>query len=517
MSPVQPQSIQAIAKNLASAKLIGSGKVMVSGISTDSREVSSGDLFACIPGENFDGHQYAPQALSAGAVALLAERQFPSLEADQIIVPRVRPVLPQVCELLYGLPSREMTTIGVTGTDGKTTTCFYLEHILKRADLPTAISTTIGERIGNDELHYIGRTTPEAPALQSFLRRAVDSGESYAVIEVSSHGLALGRVERLYLNGVVFTNLSRDHLDLHRDMEEYFRVKLDILRLLKSKNSFVTANMDCNYGREFLSVAAKDFPCIGFAVADGSPPTENGLTGSLSGLLLARDVRFTFGSIQARLAFGEQETELEIPALGKINLYNGLAAMSAALALGIELNKIAESMASAPAPPGRLQPVCLGQPFTVFVDYAHAPESLSKILTTVSESLSTARCIITVFGATGRRDVGKRAIMGEAVTRLSDFAIITTDDPYDEDPLEIALDIASGAEAGGAKEHEDYEIVLDRRQAIASALQRAHHGDVVIIAGKGHEPYIVTGKGKIPFRDADVAGELLREMGWGKK
>ena len=517
MSPVQPQSVQAIANCLPNSKLFGSGKAIVTGVATDSREVLPGDLFACIPGEHYDGHLFAQQALSGGAAALLVEKQLPNIMVDQIIVPKVRPVLPQVCELLYGLPSREMTTIGVTGTDGKTTTCFYLEHILKKAELPTAVSTTVGERIGNGELRYIGRTTPEAPALQGFLRKVVDSGSRYGVIEVSSHGLALGRVERLYLDGVIFTNLSRDHLDLHQDMEEYFRVKLDILRLLKSKNSFVTANMDCDYGREFISIASKDFPCFGFTVTGQAPPTEETPTGSLSGLLQAKDIRLTFGSIRARLVFGEQDTEVEIPALGMINLYNGLSAISGALALGIELNQIAEFMASAPAPPGRLQPIYLGQPFTVFVDYAHAPESLSKVLTTVSESTPTARRIITVFGATGRRDVGKRAIMGEVATRLSDFAIITTDDPYDEDPLEIALDIASGAEASEAKEHEDYEIILDRRQAIASALHRAHHGDVVIIAGKGHEPYIVTGEGKIPFRDADVTEELLREMGWGKK
>lgn len=517
MPPTKPHTTGEIAKSLDRAELAGKGKTKITGLATDSREVESGDLFACIPGERYDGHHFALDALTAKATALLCERSLPQLDCEQIIVPSVRSALARVSELLWGLPSREMTTIGVTGTGGKTTTCFYLEKILASDGCPTVLSTTVGRRIGSGELEYTGRTTPEIPSLQRFLRRAVDEGTSYAVLEISSHGLSLGRVEGLWLDGAVFTNLARDHLDLHRDMEGYFKAKANILRLLKSKDSFVCANLDDEYGIKMLSLAYRDFPCFGFTTTEPKKALEGhkDLSRSLSGILQAVDVRVTFGLIRARLVFQDKEEDIQLPALGLMNLYNALAAATSALALGIDLNKVVNYLADAPAPPGRTQSVYLHQPFTVLVDYAHAPDSLEALLCTVSDTLPSARRIIIVFGATGRRDVGKRPQMGETATRLADLAIITTDDPYNEDPLEIALDVASGAEQAGAKEREDYLIILDRREAIAEALGRAEHGDVVLIAGKGHEPYIITAEGKIPHKDADVAEEILREMGWG--
>jgi UDP-N-acetylmuramoyl-L-alanyl-D-glutamate--2,6-diaminopimelate ligase len=387
--------------------------------------------------------------------------------------------------------------IGVTGTNGKTTTTHLIQATLEGAGRPTGLLGTIGNRLG-DKVLPAAHTTPEALDLQALLHQLVNLGAQGVVMEVSSHALALHRVEGAEFDVAVFTNLTQDHLDFHRDMEDYFKVKASLFQNLgqgvKGGPKYAVINGDDPYSARLKTLIP--VPVITYGC---SPECQ----------VRARDINLTAGGATCRVTWPEGETELELQLTGRFNIYNALAAFTVAWREGIDHVAIVKTLGEVKGVPGRLEQVRQGQPFNVVVDYAHTPDGLENVLQAARQV--TKGDLIVVFGCGGNRDRGKRPLMGKAAVRLSDYCIITSDNPRDEDPEAIIADILPGVEeVPGAS----YQVVVDRRRAIAAALARARPGDMVVIAGKGHETYQIV-KGRIlPFDDRQVAREELAALGY---
>ena len=448
----------------------------------DSRKVGPGGLFFCVPGGEADGHDFAAAAVEAGATALVGERQLVELEVSQLIVPDARAAMAPLAARFYGDPTLELKVVGITGTNGKTTTAFLLREILESAGVRCGLLGTVKQVVGGEE-EEVERTTPEAIDLQGTFRRMLDGGDRACAMEVSSHALALHRADAIHFDVALFTNLTQDHLDFHADMEDYFRSK----RLLFEMGPKVAiVNVDDSYGRRL----AEEFECVTFSAEGGDAD------------LVASDVGIT--PLGAEFSVGEVAVQTLLP--GDFNVSNALAAFAAATALGVEPEIAAAGLVQAAAPPGRFEPIDEGQPFSVLVDYAHTPDSLENVLR-AARGLGEGR-VISVFGAGGDRDRGKRPQMGRAGAELSDLAIVTSDNPRSEDPEEIVAEILAGVDDRGGVEEE-----VDRRAAIALAFSRAEPGDTVVIAGKGHEQGQEFENGrKLPFDDRDVAREELRRL-----
>jgi len=439
-------------------------------ITHDSRAVVPGSLFCCVPGARFDGHEFAGQAVDAGAVALLDERVLP-LEVTQVVVAGAREAMAPVAAAFFGHPSRQLPVVGVTGTNGKTTTVHLLGAIFAAARRPAQlIGTLTGER-----------TTPESSELQARLAAFRDEGAEAVVMEVSSHALALHRADAVWFSVAVFTNLSQDHLDFHETMEDYFAAKARLFDPVRAALGVV--NVDDPHGRLLLESAT--IPIVPYSMADASD-VRVGPTAST----------FRWRGEEVRLSLG-----------GRMNVANALAAATAALQLEIGVGDIVRGLASAPPVRGRYEPVTAGQPFAVLVDYAHTPDGLEQLLSSVRETVQGR--VLVVFGAGGDRDRDKRPAMGEVASRLADEAVLTSDNPRSEDPGLIIDQVRSGASAAGV-----LHLEPDRRAAIAGALKRAHDGDVVVIAGKGHETTQQFADRVVPFDDRAVAAEELERLGW---
>jgi UDP-N-acetylmuramoyl-L-alanyl-D-glutamate--2,6-diaminopimelate ligase len=450
-----------------SARVVGDGTVEISELAYDSRKVRLGTLFFCVPGEKVDGHEFAQAAVEAGAVGLVVERELGKLEVTQIVVEDARAAMAPVAARFYGDPTAELKVVGITGTNGKTTTAFLLREVLEAAGIRSGLLGTVKQVVGGVE-EDVERTTPEAIDLQGAFRRMLDGGDEACVMEVSSHALALHRCDAIDFDVALFTNLTQDHLDFHADMEDYFKSKR-LLFEMGPKTAIV--NVDDPYGQRLSG----EFECVTFSAA-----------GADAGLRAA-------------------EVRLETPLPGDFNVANALGAFAAATALGVEPDVAREALGRASAPPGRFEPIDEGQPFSVLVDYAHTPDSLENVLR-AARRLGRGR-VISVFGAGGDRDRGKRPLMGRAGAELSDLAIVTSDNPRSEDPEAIVAEVAAGADEGGV------ELEVDRRAAIARALGEARPGDTVVIAGKGHEQGQEFENGrKLPFDDREVAREELRRL-----
>jgi len=444
----------------------------VTAITHDSRAVVPGSLFCCVPGAHTDGHKFAGQAVEAGAVALLDERILP-IEATQVVVAESRAAMAPVAAAFFGHPSRQLQVVGVTGTNGKTTTVHLLGSILVAAGRQAELMGTLtGER-----------TTPEAPELQARLAAFRDQGTKAVAMEVSSHALALHRADAVWFSVAVFTNLSQDHLDFHESMENYFAAKARLFE--PGRTAVAVVNVDDPHGRLLFESAA--VPMVSYSLADAS------------------DVRV--GPTASTFRWRGEEVHLSVG--GRMNVSNALAAATAALQLDIAVADIVRGLASAPPVPGRYEPVAVGQPFAVLVDYAHTPDGLEQLLRSVRET--TQGRVVVVFGAGGDRDRAKRPAMGEVVTRLADEAVLTSDNPRSEDPGVIIDDVRAGAHAAGV-----LRVESDRRAAVAYAFEHAHAGDVVVIAGKGHETTQQVADRVVPFDDRAVAAEELGRLGWGR-
>jgi UDP-N-acetylmuramoyl-L-alanyl-D-glutamate--2,6-diaminopimelate ligase len=451
----------------------GDAAVEVTAVTHDSRAVVPGTLFCCVPGERADGHDFAPEAVERGAVALLCARPL-GLGVPEVRVADVRAAMGPAAAAVHGHPSGAMAVVGVTGTNGKTTTTWLLRAVLEAAAWPTGL---IGTLSGS-------RTTPEAPDLQTRLAELRDEGKRAVAMEVSSHALALHRVDGTRFAVAVFTNLGRDHLDFHESLEDYFAAKARLFAPELAGRAVV--GLDDAHGR-LLRDAAR-IPMVGYSLAE----VEDLELGPRSSTGRWRGHPFV------------------VPLGGAFNVRNALAAATAALELGVDEATIVAGLAAAPPVPGRFEAVALEAPFTAVVDYAHTPDALEALLA-AARSVTRGGRLLVVFGCGGDRDRTKRPAMGEVAARLADVVVVTSDNPRSEDPTAIAAAVREGA-AGPAS----VTTELDRRAAIATALAEARPGDVVVVAGKGHETTQDAGGSAVPFDDVAVVAEEWARIGGGR-
>jgi UDP-N-acetylmuramoyl-L-alanyl-D-glutamate--2,6-diaminopimelate ligase len=484
------------------AELRGDRSVEIRDLAYDSRRVGPGTLFFCFAGERTDGHDFAPAVVEAGAAALVVERPL-ELDLPQARVEDARAAMAPIAASFNGDPTAELGVVGITGTNGKTTTAFLVRHLLESAGHRCGLLGTVQQVVGG-RVEEVERTTPEAIDLQRTFDRMLSSGDEYCAMEVSSHALVLHRADAIHFAAKVFTNLSQDHLDFHADMEDYFEAKRLLFSgeggapILELEGGISVINVDDAYGRRL----ADDLSC-----GEGGDCISYSAAGAEADLS-AREVGFDATSSRFTCATPEGEIDVRIPLPGDFNVANALAALSVAHALGLDLTESAAALSSAEQVPGRFESIDEGQPFTVVVDYAHTPDSLENVLK-AARRVTSGR-LISVFGCGGDRDRDKRPLMGRAGAELSDVAVVTSDNPRSEDPAAIIAQIEAGIDESAPA---DVVVEQDRRRAIALALGRAGEGDAVVIAGKGHEQgQEFEGGRKIPFDDRDVAREELRKL-----
>ncbi len=446
--------------------VVGNPDTVVTSITHDSRQVVPGSLFCAVPGTRTDGHRFAAAVVEAGAAALLVER-LQDVAVPQLLTADARIAMAPLAAAFHGHPSHRLKVIGVTGTNGKTTVTHLLASILNVAGRSTAVLGTLSG----------ARTTPEAPELQATLSGLVDDGRVAVAMEVSSHALTLHRVDAMRFAVAVFTNLSRDHLDFHESMEAYFKAKARLFDADLAERAVV--NLDDPHGRLLRDAAL--VPTVGYSLDE------------------AGDI----GLSVAGTRFSWRGTRMFVPLAGRHNLSNAIAAATVAAELGVATDAIAAGLEAVTPVPGRFQSVVAGQSFGVVVDYAHTPDALENVLEAARE-LTPAGRVLVVFGCGGDRDSSKRAPMGEVASRLADVVVITSDNPRGEPPLSIIDQVRSGVVPGA-----DVQISEDRRAAIALAFDAARPGDLVVIAGKGHESTQTVGDRELPFDDRAVASELL--------
>jgi UDP-N-acetylmuramoyl-L-alanyl-D-glutamate--2,6-diaminopimelate ligase len=449
---------------LAPRDVVGRAPVEIADLAYDARAVGSGALFFCVPGARFDGHDFADDAVARGAAALVVERPL-DVSVPQLVVDDARRAMAIAADEFFGRPTERLQVAGVTGTNGKTTTAHLLYSILDAAGRRPGLLGTVETRVG-DERRPAVRTTAEAIDLQRTFREMLAAGNESVAMEATSHGSQLHRLDRVRFDVLVFTNLTQDHLDFHGSMEEYF----DSKRRLFAPGVPAVVNVDDEYGRR-LARELDDVTTFGFA--EDAEVRPNALDG-----------------VDLRLR-------------GRFNRLNALGAFAAAQVLGIHRDEIAAGIAALGAVPGRMEEIDEGQPFVVLVDYAHTPDALENVLRTARE-FADGR-VICVFGAGGDRDREKRPLMGEVASLLADLAIVTSDNPRSEQPDAIVTEIAAGAKR-------DVTLIVDRRGAIEAAVGWARPGDVVLIAGKGHEQGQETRGEKTPFDDREVARDALRRL-----
>jgi UDP-N-acetylmuramoyl-L-alanyl-D-glutamate--2,6-diaminopimelate ligase len=484
-------------------RIVGDPAVEVGSLAYDSRKVGPGTLFFCVPGEKADGHEFAGAAVRAGAAGLVVEREL-ELDVAQVVVADARAAMAPLAARFFGDPTGELRVVGVTGTNGKTTTAFLIREVLEAAGVQCGLLGTVRQVVGGVE-EEVERTTPEAIDLQATFRRMLEAGDRACAMEVSSHALALHRADSIHFEVALFTNLTQDHLDFHGTMEEYFESKRQLFEMGPGTS---IVNVDDPYGRRL----AEELECVTFSAAGADAD------------FTAHDV--SFDAAGARFTVKTPPTGLKRPLFGRLspvggevgvrtrlpgdfNVANALGAFAAARALGVDPEVAAGGLARAERVPGRFEPVEEGQGFAVLVDYAHTPDSLENVLRAARRL--TAGELIVVFGAGGDRDREKRPLMGRAAAELADLAIVTSDNPRSEDPGAIVDEVLAGTRNGAAVAA--VEVEPDRRAAIALAFSRARPGDSVVIAGKGHEQgQELAGGRKVPFDDREVAREELRRL-----
>ncbi|MDT5157058.1 MAG: UDP-N-acetylmuramoyl-L-alanyl-D-glutamate--2,6-diaminopimelate ligase [Acidobacteriota bacterium] len=477
-------------------ELTGDATESVLEVTHDSRQIVRGCIYVAVSGENFDANQFVPQALERGAWCIISERERPTgLDCSWIKVSDARRALALAAAEVKRHPSRELKLVGITGTNGKTTTAFLVAAIAEAAGEPSALVSTVEYRVAGRRTAAL-HTTPEASDLQRLLRLAVDNGCRVAVMEASSQALDLRRCDALRYEVAAFTNLTRDHLDYHGTMEEYFNAKRRLFDgSLGERPRFSVVNVDDVYGARLFEELSRE----GRRVLRYALDTEAEVT--------ARDVEFALGGTRLVLVTPEGEREILSPLVGRPHVYNILTAAGVAHALGLGLDATAAALATCGGAPGRFERVPHAGDFAVVVDYAHTDDALRNVLRTARD-VARGR-VITVFGCGGDRDRTKRAPMGEAAASLSDVVIATSDNPRTEDPESILRDVEEGLRAAGRP----YLKISDRREAISRAVEEARAGDIVVIAGKGHEDYQITGTEKRHFDDREVAREALASKG----
>lgn len=496
-------------------RLSGTDDVEVTALSYRSDQAVPGCLFFCVPGFARDGHDFAPDAVARGAVALCVERVV-DLPVPQMVVTSVRQAMGPVAGVFYDNPSSRLLTAGITGTNGKTTSAFLAAHLLDHAGLRAGLMGTVERRIGGRTL-AAGRTTPEALDVQRDLAAMVDAGDRAVVMEVSSHALDLGRVRGIDFDVVAFTNLTQDHLDYHKTLEDYFGAKCRLFVGPEFGGGQVPAviNVDDAYGLELAGRCVRERVISISTHADvpgwGAPDLEWSdytMAGSgTHGTLSLRGTALGWIALETAGAHATSEVMLDVrtPLVGVFNVYNTLTALGVGLALGLAPQGMLQAVAGFSGVPGRMESIDAGQDFAVVVDYAHTPDSVSNVLMT-ARGFAKGR-VIAVLGCGGDRDRGKRPLMGREAEKAADVVMITSDNPRSEDPLAIISDITAGLESA------DKAIVQpDRRLAIEAAIREARGGDVVMILGKGHESGQEFARETVPFDDRQVARGALEDL-----
>lgn len=468
-------------------------EIEIKGLKYDSRQVKEGDLFFCIPGFKTDGHLYADKAIKSGAVALVVERYLNDKDVVQIKVENAREAMSLMATRFYNYPSNKLGLIGVTGTNGKTTTTYLIKYILEESH-KVGIIGTIGNMIGEKSLPA-SRTTPEAIDLQYMFSQMLNEKASYSIMEVSSHALDLKRVNGSSFDVGVYTNLSQDHMDFHESIDTYKKSKGILFEMIgsykKDRPQYAVINRDDTYYEYFKSKA--NVPVYTYGIDKDCD-------------FKAKNINVKSQGVSFDLVYPKGSISIKLKMTGLFNVYNSLAAFVVGYFEGVKPNVIKERLEAVKGVPGRFEKVDGNQDFTVIVDYAHTPDSLINVLTSAQRFVKGR--IITVFGCGGDRDKTKRPLMGEAVAKYSTYSIVTSDNPRSEEPEEIITDILTGLNKIPAP----YEIVLDRKQAIGKAIQMAQKDDLILIAGKGHETYQEI-KGEIyPFDDKEIAKEFLEKL-----
>lgn len=470
----------------------GDGSTVVEDLSYDSGAVSANHLFFCVRGATADGHDFADAAVTGGATALCVERALP-VEVPQIVVGDARRAMGRIAAAFFGSPAEQLLVLGVTGTNGKTTTAFLLDAILRADGRTTGLIGTIETRVA-DRVKAGVRTTPESVDLQRLFAEMRAEGVDSVAMEVTSHALVLHRVEGVRFQAVGFTNLSQDHLDFHAGMEDYFVAKASLFDPSRSERGAV--NADDPYGRRLL--VSPSIPCVAFGSTNDADVRVTEVSSTPTG------TSFT-------ITTSKGDVPVETGLIGSFNISNCVAAAAISLQAGIGLDAIEVGLRSLRAVPGRFESIDAGQPFSVVVDYAHTPDSLDNVLRAARGITREAR-VICVFGCGGDRDRGKRPLMGAVAAGLADVVVVTSDNPRSEDPHAIIDQILEGVIANDADGPD--VVTPDRSEAIHAALESARPGDVVVIAGKGHETGQQFADRTIPFDDRRVARAALAALGW---
>ncbi|MGE3075770.1 MAG: UDP-N-acetylmuramoyl-L-alanyl-D-glutamate--2,6-diaminopimelate ligase [Dehalococcoidia bacterium] len=505
------RTLASLVAEVPGARLLrGSAETVVETIEYDSRQAKQGSLFVAVPGFITDGHAYLPQVAAAGAAAAIIQEDHASVAGSLpesialVTVPETRPAQASAAAWFYGHPGREMVVIGITGTDGKTTTSHLLTSVLEAA------GGKVG-RLGTVDTYFPGEsgkvtdrmTSPEAPEVQRLLRRFADAGCEFAIVESTSHGLALHRMDHVEYDVAAFTNITGDHLDFHKTFEAYREAKGLLFSALGTA-------FDKGIAKAAV-VNADDPSAHAMAALSGAVPIQFGLD-SRDAQVTARNIILRADGTNFRLETpqGRAEVALGLPAL--FNVMNALCAAGCGIACGANHQDIARGLTQAPGVPGRMERIVAGQPFEVIVDYAHTGEAVRKVLEVLREV--NPRQLIVVVGAAGERDPGRRFGVGRAAAEGADFSVFTNEDPRSEDPAAIVQEIGRHAEGAGRTRGADFIEIEDRREAIAAALKRAQPGDVVVILGKGHEKSIILGTQSLPWDDRDVTREELAKLGF---
>jgi UDP-N-acetylmuramoyl-L-alanyl-D-glutamate--2,6-diaminopimelate ligase len=506
------QLSQLVATVTGFKQLAGPAELEVTAVAYDSRKVVPGSLFVAVEGFVTDGHQYIPQAIGSGAVAVIIQEnksgtwseEFASGRVAAFTAPDTRQALADIAAAFYGFPARGLKVVGITGTKGKTTTTYLTSAVLEAAGHSTGLLSSVEFKIGaHFQVNGSQFTTPESLEVQELLRAISDEGGEYAVVESTSHGLKLNRLRNMEYDVGVFTNLYPDHLDFHPNMEDYLESKGLLFRWLdesvdKGVEKTAVLNAD-DPNSEYLRGQTSKARVLTYGVKAEADVTAPGAELSDRGSRFK--LRTPAGSIW-----------IDSPLPGLFNVYNSLAAATVGISQGASLDAIAEALHSVQGVPGRVERIENGQPFSVIVDYAHMPESLASVLQAL-RPLALGRLIV-VFGCGGDRDPGRRTGMGRVAAENADFTVICNDNPRNEDPLDIIEAIADAMLKAGKHEGHDFVRIPDRRDAMKFAFENAHASDVVLVAGKGHEPYLIIGDRYLPWDDRQVARDVLTELGW---
>ena len=466
----------------------GNMETEIAAVTSNSREKTDRGLFFCIPGARFDAHNYAPQAVGNGCVALVVERYL-DIDVPQVRVSNARAAMSRMAAAFFGHPARGMKLVGITGTKGKTTSTYMLKAILEKAGHKCGLIGTTGNMIG-DKLLPGSLTTPDPIDLQRTLRMMADEDVEYVTMEISAHAIDMHRLDGMVFEVGCYTNLSQDHLDYFHSMENYFETKKKFFTTGMVRNATVNVDEETSAG----VLEAIDIPCLTYGIC---APAD----------LFARDIEITEDGVSFEVQLrGMHPLQVNLMMTGMFNVYNAMAAASCAMVLGISAEDIKAGLEGMPSVPGRIEMLPTNTPYRVILDYSHVPDALMNILTTVRQ-FAKAR-VIALFGCGGDRDQGKRPMMGEIGGKLADLSILTSDNPRTEDPMKILEAIEAGIKPTGG----EYVVIENRREAIRYAMEIAEAGDIIVLAGKGHETYQEINGVKYPFDEKVVVQELLEEI-----